>query len=691
MSRVLSLPKKPQTILFVVILLTAAFLRFYNLGWGQGFFFHPDEGNIARSVSQMRPENGFHPNFFAYGQFPLYLSYTVGVVINAFFKLLPASLSLPDELLSQSVWSVRFEHAVYLLRMISAAASTATVWVIYKIVGQLQKGRKHGSHLITNIAPLVSAALVAFTPGLIQAAHFGTTESLLTFFLALTTYQALKIALLERRGQSVTQTLLLTGVILGCAIATKIIALLFFLPVFIATVIFAHRTSDEKLRLYKIITIYLSVVFVAGTALITAFITSPYTLLDIKGFSGSMAYEGPVATGDIKVFYTRSFEDTLPVLFQMEKIFPYALGWPLYVFGVIGLFYNLYLIFKDKNMRASGIILFSAFIGYGLPNLFLFAKWVRFLVPVMPFFAIFAGIAADNFLHLNRFRKTLYHSVPTLRRDSVRYTKNFVNSMQRGISTTSVVVLLLFSIIPGIIFFGIYARPDSRIQASAWIYKHIPDESYILSETANVVDIPIFEVASRQSLVASRYTVISFDFYHVDQDSFLQPQLLEHLTKADYILIPSRRIFANHLRLPGQYPIVNRYYSSLFDGTLGFEPVSMITSDGMYACRPLHLNGSESVYFQGIENALVNNNQRTKTFGAFSLSELDFSLKLKRWFERATLKINGEQSVDCLQLYKDEAAEETFTVFDHPVIRVFRKTTAKTIDEYGKILGISDL
>ena len=76
--------------------------------------------------------------------------------------------------------------------------------------------------------------------------------------------------------------------------------------------------------------------------------------------------------------------------------------------------------------------------------------------------------------------------------------------MQRGISTTSVVVLLLFSIIPGIIFFGIYARPDSRIQASAWIYKHIPDESYILSETANVVDIPIFEVASRQSLVRIR-------------------------------------------------------------------------------------------------------------------------------------------------------------------------------------------
>lgn len=37
----------------IAITLVGAFLRFYNLGWGDGFYFHPDEGNMARSVAQL--------------------------------------------------------------------------------------------------------------------------------------------------------------------------------------------------------------------------------------------------------------------------------------------------------------------------------------------------------------------------------------------------------------------------------------------------------------------------------------------------------------------------------------------------------------------------------------------------------------------------------------------------------------
>ena len=85
----------------------------------------------------------------------------------------------------------------------------------------------------------------------------------------------------------------------------------------------------------------------------------------------------------------------------------------------------------------------------------------------------------------------------------------------------------------------------------------------------------------------------------MDENSQLQEELKEHLAKADYIFVPSRRIFAN---LNNRYPLLNKYYTDLFSGKLGFEKVA------------------------------------------------EFSAGLN-----------------------DEQAEETWSVFDHPVIRIYKR------------------
>jgi len=67
--------KKFLSILFTVFLIfSCLFTRFYKLDWGNGFFFHPDENNMATSLSQLNSKN-LNPHFFAYGQFPLYLGF----------------------------------------------------------------------------------------------------------------------------------------------------------------------------------------------------------------------------------------------------------------------------------------------------------------------------------------------------------------------------------------------------------------------------------------------------------------------------------------------------------------------------------------------------------------------------------------------------------------------------------------
>jgi len=143
-------------------------------------------------------------------------------------------------------------------------------------------------------------------------------------------------------------------------------------------------------------------------------------------------------------------------------------------------------------------------------------------------------------------------------------------------------ILIFILILPGIAYLSIYQNPDVRFQASEWIYKNIPEGAYILSETANVVDIPIqiphFAKASRgkQNSSLKSYNIVSFDFYNLDENPILQQELQNHLAKADYIFVPSRRIFANHTcienfqsnlrckKLKEMYPLLNQYYNYLF-------------------------------------------------------------------------------------------------------------------------------
>ena len=92
-----------------LVILIGAFFRFYGLGWGEGFFFHPDENNIARSVSQLTwPE--LHPHFFAYGHFSVYLAYFLNQILSL--------------LKNQSfLGKIPFSQAVYTLRFFSSSAS----------------------------------------------------------------------------------------------------------------------------------------------------------------------------------------------------------------------------------------------------------------------------------------------------------------------------------------------------------------------------------------------------------------------------------------------------------------------------------------------------------------------------------------------------------------------------------------
>ncbi|MEK7633412.1 MAG: hypothetical protein AAB437_01045 [Patescibacteria group bacterium] len=527
-----------KAILIVVIWLLVISLliysRFVNLGWGLPYPMHPDERNMAIAVQNLNCsisnikyqisnlKECFNPHFFAYGQLPLYLGYLLIGILKGFKNF--------------GNLVINFEEAMMSLRVISTLASVINTIIIIKIINLITK---KNSYFLSFIFFL----LIMFSPYAIQFAHFGTTESFLMLFYSLIIYYCLLFTQKEIHN---SKFIILSSLISGLVVATKVSSII-FIAVPIIAILSSLRSWDRYKNLIKfgLLTTIFIILF------------SPHNLINFHDFVSSIRYESDVALGKILVFYTRQFVNTVPILFQLTKVFPYALGWPVWILGGLGI---LGLGWKDRKIN----LLRFAFLVYFIPSAFLFAKWSRFMAPVLPLMTVFAIV----FL---------------LRIRVIKIIK---------------IIIIILAILPGVAYLSVYQNSDVRFQASEWIYKNIPENAYILSETANVVDIPI---TSQKSKVKSQnYQVISFDFYDLDESPELQSELKEHLEKADYIFVPSRRIFANHPKK--KYPMLNQYYNDLFNGKLGFIKVA------------------------------------------------EFSAGLN-----------------------DEQAEETWTVFDHPVIRIYKK------------------
>ncbi len=611
---------KKINFILLAIIITAAWLRFYNLDWSKGVVWHPDERNMAVAVEQLRLPNdlrylpvcylgllgriqsstplaggskgrlkpqenmecNFNPKFFAYGGFPLYLSFVTGILyksINTF----------------TFVKSLNFLEATIFLRIISAAASVLSVFLSYLLAR---------SFFNQTLSVLVTI-LVAFTPGLIQAAHFGTTESLISLLLLSTTLGCLRYYHCRK-----DIFWALTTISVGLALATKISSIVIIsVPL---TTAFALIFLEKDVSLHKRIYICsVRIIFLLFYSSLIFLLASPYNFLSFRDFRSSMDYEGPLALGTLAVFYTRQFINTQPLLFHLEKILPYTVGPHLSIFGLLGLIVVIPYAVAKRSFKT--LILPLSFLSFFLPNSLIFAKWTRFISPTFPYFAL-----------LSVFLLSIFYPKRHL-------DKNGLATLGRTHQATFSLLLLLIttlSIADGLAFFSIYTREDVRYTASRWIYKNIPAKSFVLSETANVSDIPI--LPGNKWPENYQLNPVSFNFYELDQNQSIQKLLVEDLQKSDFIFIPSRRVFKNHLRLKDKYPILSRYYENLFNGNLGFHKVAEFSS------YP---------------------------------------------------SLNAGGTVVALP---DEEAEETFTVFDHPVVRIFKKNLPLKTEDYRKLLEIKE-
>src|SRR3989344_4608424 len=182
----------------------------------------------------------------------------------------------------------------------------------------------------------------------------------------------------------------------------------------------------------------------------------------------------------------------------------------------------------------------------------------------------------------------------------------------------------LFSIAWPLSFIKIYTRSNTRVLASEWISTNVKPFSRLAIEHWDD-RLPLFG--------QQNYNFITLPLY--DPDVHFKWRLInEDLSKADYIIIASNRLYVPLQKLTDCqslsqnycYPLTAEYYKKLFNGSLGFKKVAEFSSYPKLEIPALPV----------LEGSLPNG---------------------RNW----KLEIN------------DLSADESFTVYDHPKIIIFKR------------------
>jgi YYY domain-containing protein len=218
---------------------------------------------------------------------------------------------------------------------------------------------------------------------------------------------------------------------------------------------------------------------------------------------------------------------------------------------------------------------------------------------------------------------------------SLQTLRSVVASWTRAQVVVGVVMafVVLGTVFYALAFMNIYRQTHTWITISEWIYRNVPAGSTISNEHWDDA-LPLGRRVDGQQRNFEQYKHVEAKNYEDDNQAKLD-MLVANITKADYIVLATNRLYGTISRLPERYPITSLYYELLFAEKLGFKLVAV-----------------SAVYPSFLGVTIMND------------TLVDPNLprpELLRTSKPAGLVINLGK------------ADESFTVYDHPMPLVFQK------------------
>jgi YYY domain-containing protein len=613
-------------LILLAILLFAAIFRFTGLNFDSGTNQHPDERfivgrtltmgwpqswdeftNASRSPLNLR--NNENKNDYIYGSLPVYMARGAAWLIDT---LVPST---------NGYFLRDYAGITQVGRHLAALFDLVTVLLVFLI----------GRRLFGTTAGLIASALVAFAVTHIQLAHFYASDAFLVTFMMAALYFSVRLmqrpSLLNALG---------AGIFVGLAIASKVAIAPFALIVVAAVVLrafYRKRTralgsefdtpvglrpasAAERARpLWRHLLGGLGYATLAGVASVLAFVvTEPYVLWQFNwsllGQSGLEAFmnsnpwwsrlmnESQIQAGRADVPYTRQYVGTVPLYYHLQQMVLWGLSPIPGLVTVIGFLVGLW---RAIMRKPAEILLMSGAIPYFGTILTLEAKWMRYMLPLVPIFCL---LGAAMLVRGMTWQRSRWPARLNPRRRGFRFL-----TLQRNAFAAVTGITVAAAFIWAVAFMNIYSERHSRIQASEWIHSNVPEGARTSSEEwDDRLPLGVPGVPNRS------FSHVPYKLYDDRPPDEAFRYINQQLAQTDYVILASNRLYDSVDNLPWRYPVLNRYYDLLFEEKLGF--IRVHTS-------------------------------------------------------HVTPEIFGIR-------FDDQGADESFTVYDHPRVDVFKKVTQLT-------------
>jgi YYY domain-containing protein len=627
------------------ILAVAGYLRFTGLNWDEGQYIHPDEGHMRNTISLISWPEDLSVYFdthqsplnvrnrghqYSYGTLPLFLT-------RATAEWLDQACDVPPGQLSREVGSLLVGTAIDDCRP-GSFTGVYNVLVGRGLSGLADLGTLVllcliGRRLYGGGAGLLAAGLGAVTAFLIQQAHFFTVDSLSCFFVMV-------VALFSVRASEGSRwfDFALAGVGVGLAAACKVSSATAALLVLLAAVawflqggvpIVGHGETRARLDLSELWRLSARLLLAGLLSLIVFRVAQPYAF-EGPGFFGlrpSPAWFGRLR--DIQA--EQSGQVDLPSGRQWANRLPIVFPWVNMVVWGMGL--------------PLGLAAWTGWVATGYQLLAGTPRGRKHLV--------LWGWATVLFVYLGtRWVKTMRYFLPLypiLLLFAASWLAGMVRSSRRWLRRAGIVLssgVTLGAVLWGLAFFTVYLRPHPRIAASRWIFERIPQGVTVANEHWDW-GLPLR--IDGHDPFGGMYAGIEMRNY--DEDTHQKRlELYSWLDRTDWIFLASNRLYASISRLPTRYPLTTTYYRALFAGELGFE----LEAD--FTCYP----ALGPLIFPDQENP-------------FEPVEASYASQVKP----ITVRL--------------PAAEEAFSVYDHPRVLLFRKTEDYSTELVRRVLDKVDL
>ncbi len=332
-------------IAFFLIILSAFFIRIYNINWDQGFHLHPDERMLIMVADRINFFKNLNPDFFNYGSLPIYLLKGLSQLIDFLFHKDVAN----------------YTGMLMIGRRLSIFFDLVTVYLIYKIGQLLFKKNK-----IALLSCLIYA--VAFFP--IQNSHFFVVDVFLNTFVTGLIYTLL----IYLKSPSIKKIIILS-LVFAAMMATKFTSII-FLPIILLVIILKSVNSWKKIAIHSLVFGFWILVFY--------FAFMPYAFIENVRFIADIKAQLKMNSNPYIFPYTLQYVDSLPYLYYLKNIFFWGLGPIISLLSIIG-FLNLakFSIFF-RHRRDKFLILFFffyLFLHYGdnlFPHLRVAGDWFSF-------------------------------------------------------------------------------------------------------------------------------------------------------------------------------------------------------------------------------------------------------------------------------------------------------------------------